>query len=142
MRRTEARELVLLGLYRREHLEFDLEELFEERDPGDQRGYVIATYQGIFEHIDEIDALLEARTVGWRLKRLGWIDRNILRLAAYELLHAKDVPPEVVINEAVELSKMYGTDNAPSFINGILDRLLQVRRAEESGDEGDDENQD
>ncbi len=137
MRRTEARELILLALYRREHLEFELEELFEERDPGDQKGYVVATYQGIFEHIDEIDALLEARTLGWRLNRLGWIDRNILRLAAYELLHAKDVPPEVVINEAVELSKTYGTDNAPSFINGILDRLLQGRRADESENETD-----
>ena len=129
MRRTEARELILLALYRREHLEFELEELFEEKDPGEQREYVLSTYQGIFEHIEEIDEFLEARTVGWRLNRLGWIDRNILRLAAYEILYAEDVPPEVVINEAVELSKTYGTDNAPSFINGILDRLLHAQQA-------------
>jgi N utilization substance protein B len=119
---------VLLGLYRREHRDFDLEELFGEQDPGDQRRYITETYQGILEHLSELDELLEARTVGWRLSRLGWLDRNILRLAAYELLFADDVPPEVVINEAVELSKTYGTDNAPSFVNGILDRLLQGKR--------------
>jgi len=138
MRRTEARELILLALYRREHLDFELEELFEEKDPGEQREYVMSTYRGIFEHIEEIDELLEARTVGWRLHRLGWIDRNILRLAAYEILYAEDVPPEVVINEAVELSKTYGTDHAPSFVNGILDRLLQAQRAGDQAAELDD----
>jgi N utilization substance protein B len=83
--------------------------------------------EGIEAHQEEIDHLVEERAEGWRLERLYSVDRNILRLAIYELLYREDVPPEVVIDEAVELAKKYGTERSPAFINGILDRVLKEK---------------
>lgn len=84
---------------------------------------------GIETHQGEIDRRIEERAQGWRLERLHSVDRNVLRLAIYELLYREDVPPEVVIDEAVELAKKYGTEKSPAFINGILDRILKEERA-------------
>lgn len=71
----------------------------------------------------EIDALIERSSVNWRLVRMPVIDRNILRLAAYELLSCPDVPASVSINEAVELAKRYGDKDSRAFVNGLLDRI-------------------
>ena len=132
MQRREAREFVLTALYRREFLSTSLDELFEETDPGDQRGYIGRVYNGILEHQPEIDAMLGERTVGWKLERLALLDRNILRVGVYELLYCDDIPGEVALDEAVELAKKYGTEQARSFVNGILDRIWKERRAPES----------
>ena len=75
--------------------------------------------------------MLAERTIGWRFERLALLDRNILRLGVYELLHCDDVPPEVAIDEAVELAKMYGTEQARSFVNGILDRIWKEHKESE-----------
>jgi len=128
MHRREAREFVLSALYRREFLDVPLEEVLGEIDPGDQRGYLQRTYCGVVERLAEIDALLGGHTVGWRFERLALVDRNILRLGVYELLHAPDVPAEVAMDEAVELCKKYGTERAQSFVNGILDRVWREHR--------------
>jgi len=132
MQRREAREFVLTALYRREFLSMPLDELFEETDPGDQRDYIERIYDGILEHQPEIDALLGERTVGWKFERLALLDRNILRVGVYELLYCDDIPGEVALDEAVELAKKYGTEQARSFVNGILDRIWKERRAPES----------
>ena len=71
----------------------------------------------------EIDALIERSSVNWRLARMPVIDRNILRLAAYELVSCPDVPVSVSINEAVELAKRYGDKDSRAFVNGLLDRI-------------------
>ncbi|MFC2100102.1 transcription antitermination factor NusB [Candidatus Bipolaricaulota bacterium] len=123
MQRREAREFVLTALYRREFLPTSLDELFEEAAPGDQRDYIERVYHGIIERQPEIDAMLGERTVGWKFERLALLDRNILRLGTYELLHCADIPGEVALDEAVELAKKYGTEQARSFVNGILDRI-------------------
>lgn len=123
MQRREARELVLTALYRREFLPTSLSELLEEIDPGDQRAYIDRVFNGILERRDEIDARIGERTVGWRFERLALIDRNILRIGVFELLYLDEVPPEVAMDEAVELAKKYGTEPARAFINGILDRI-------------------
>jgi N utilization substance protein B len=123
MRRRQAREFVLTALYQREFREISLEELFAGADPGDQRGYIEQVFSGVLAHQEELDARIGERTVGWRFERLARIDRNILRLATYELLYLPEVPPEVAIDEAVELCKKYGTENAQVFVNGILDRI-------------------
>jgi N utilization substance protein B len=91
--------------------------------------YIREVLEGIRAHQPEIDELIEERAEGWRLERLHSVDRNVLRLAIYELLYREDVPPEVVINEAVELAKRYGTEKSPVFVNGILDRIYKEQSA-------------
>jgi N utilization substance protein B len=75
------------------------------------------------EHRAEIDDVIQTASRNWRLDRMARVDRNILRLAASELRHAPDVPVKVVINEAVELAKRFGTGESAAFVNGILDRI-------------------
>ncbi len=83
------------------------------------------TLKGIEQHKAEIDQLISEYAHGWRLERIFSVDRNILRLAIYELLYSQ-LPGEVVINEAVELAKKYGTEHSHVFINGILDRIWKA----------------
>jgi len=128
MQRREARELLLSALYRCEFLPEALEELFEETDPEDQRGYIEAVFYGIRDRQSEIDQMLGEKTIGWKFERLALLDRNILRLGVYELLYVDDVPAEVAMNEAVELAKKFGTEPARKFINGILDRIWKEQR--------------
>src|SRR5215475_15560885 len=78
---------------------------------------------GVIEHRDEIDAFIQECSTNWSLERIGLVERNILRFAIYELCFLPDIPPNVTINEAVEVAKKYGTEEAPAFINGILDRI-------------------
>ena len=128
MQRREARELLLTALYRCEFLPAALEELFEETDPEDQRDYIEAVFNGIRDRQPEIDRMLGEKTIGWKFERLALLDRNILRLGVYELLYFDDVPAEVALDEAVELAKKFGTEQARKFINGILDRIWKEHR--------------
>ncbi len=128
MQRREARELLLSALYRREFLPTALDDLFEETDPGDQRGYIATAFDGICAHRDEIDRMLGEKTIGWKFERLALLDRNILRIGVYELLYLDEIPAEVALDEAVELAKKYGTEQARKFINGILDRIWKEHR--------------
>ena len=84
---------------------------------------------GAAAHQDELDALIARYSEHWRLERMTVVDRNLLRLAAFELLYLPKIPPKVVINEAVELAKRYGSDYSGAFVNGILD---QIRATHES----------
>ena len=128
MQRREARELLLTALYRCEFLPEALEELFEETDPEDQREYIETIFHGIRDRQQEIDKMLGEKTIGWKFERLALLDRNILRLGVYELLYFDEVPPEVALDEAVELAKKFGTEQARKFINGILDRIWKEQR--------------
>lgn len=78
---------------------------------------------GVLEHCDELDRLIEKYSENWRLDRINIIERNILRMALFELLYCGEIPPKVSINEAIDLGKRYGSDDSGSFINGILDRI-------------------
>jgi len=80
--------------------------------------------QGVLEHCHEIDRLIEQYSENWRLNRISPIDRTILRIAIFELLYCEEIPPKVALNEAVDLGKRFGSENSGSFINGILDRIL------------------
>ena len=90
----------------------------EERDE-----FLESLFLGVLEHSQEIDRLLKQFSENWRLDRMSIIDRNILRMATFELLYCEDIPPKVTLNEAIDLGKEYGTEESGSFINGILDRL-------------------
>lgn len=132
MQRREAREFLLSALYQQEFVERSISEILAEIDPGDQRDYIEQGFIGIAARRTEIDDLIGQHTVGWRFERLALIDRNILRLGVFELLYLPSIPPEVAINESVELCKKYGTERAQVFVNGILDRIWKETKDEES----------
>jgi N utilization substance protein B len=96
----------------------------EELD-GEDREFANQLVRGVRQHLDELDAAISRASRNWRLERMARVDRNLLRLAVFELKHAKDVPPKVAINEAIEIAKRYGTAESPAFVNGILDRCLE-----------------
>jgi transcription antitermination protein NusB len=81
-----------------------------------------------YQHRSEIDRAVEASLSNWRLERLSVIDRNILRLAATEMLHIADVPPRVSIQEGIVLAEKYSTNESPRFVNGVLDALMRAQR--------------
>ena len=91
---------------------------------------------GTLQHRDDIDALLQGVTRNWDLRRMAIVDRNVLRMAVFELKFCADVPPKVTINEAIEIGKKFSTANSGGFVNGILDRiridLVQQRTAEKA----------
>lgn len=82
-------------------------------------------FEGTLERREAIDDLVTSQAENWRLERMPAVDRNILRLAVYELMAEPDVPPLVVLDEAIELAKRYGSDQSSSFVNGLLDGLLK-----------------
>jgi transcription antitermination protein NusB len=78
---------------------------------------------GVLEHCQELDRLIEQYSENWRLDRINIIERNILRMALFELLYCEEIPPKVTINEAIDLGKRYGSEDSGGFINGILDGI-------------------
>lgn len=98
----------------------DLDELAESL------AYARALVGGTLDRRDEIDGLIAAQAENWRLERMPAVDRNILRLAVFELLDESDVPKIVVLDEAIELAKKYGSEQSGAFVNGLLDGLLKA----------------
>jgi len=82
--------------------------------------------QGVMSSLDEIDTLLNKYSKNWKLSRMPVVDRNIMRIATFELLKRPDIPPSVTINEAVEIGKKFGTKDSGAFINGVLDRIRSL----------------
>ncbi len=99
----------------------------EPRRPAseDSLSYARVLVEGAVENRSRVDDLIEAAATNWRLVRMPAVDRSILRVAVYELLFESDVPRIVVVDEAIELAKRFGSEQSPSFINGVLDGLLQ-----------------
>lgn len=94
---------------------------FEAEPEG--REYAEAAVRGVESAKNEVDARVRAASTNWRLERMARVDRAILRLATWELAYRGDVPRAVVIDEAVELAKAYGTDDSSAFVNGVLDKI-------------------
>jgi transcription antitermination protein NusB len=88
--------------------------------------YTVTVARGVTEHASHIDDLISAHLQGWTLERLPAVDRAILRVAVWELLHADDVPEPVAVDEAVELAKKLSTDDSPGFVNGVLGQVMLV----------------
>lgn len=92
------------------------------------RPYARDLLQGVIKNIDTIDSAIIAHATNWRLERIAAADRNLLRVAIYELMFGEDVPTQVAINEAVEIAKRFGSEDSPAFINGVLDAVQQARQ--------------
>ena len=89
----------------------------------DERAFALRIVEGVAAHLERLDGMIEAASTNWRLARMPVVDRNILRLASYELAECADVPANVSINEAIELAKKFGDKDSRAFVNGILDRI-------------------
>lgn len=132
MTRSTIREHIFKILFRVEfHEGHELDEqtrFYMEEIPGiknDDIKYISDKVMAIAELLPEIDEKIEAVSEGWPIARLGKAELTIMRLAVYEMLYDDDIPVNVALNEAVELAKKYGADNAPSFINGVLAKIVK-----------------
>lgn len=130
-KRTKAREYALQMLYqvdiRRTQDPQVAEEFWQLHEVEDEvKVFATTLVRGTMTHLTEVDALITAHAEHWDLKRMAVIDRNILRLGVYELMHEDEVPPKVSISEAVELAKRFGDTESSKFINGILDAILKT----------------
>ncbi|HXD56686.1 MAG TPA: transcription antitermination factor NusB [Thermoleophilaceae bacterium] len=116
MRRSDQRRAAVVALYQRDVTGRQLEVLIDR----DATPFTRELAEGTANQQPELDALIEKHAVGWTLDRIAPLERNILRVALYELLHREDVPGEVAIDEAIEAAKELCGADAPSFVNGIL----------------------
>ena len=130
MSRREIREHVIKMLYCSGfHEEQEMEEqismyIDKVLMPVSQRDYFIKRYKEVKEKLSQIDEIISEKSVGWSIARMAKIDLNILRLAVYEIKFDDSIPVKVSIDEAIEIAKVYGGDSSPSFINGILAKVL------------------
>jgi len=130
-RRRRSRETALKLLYALDITRADVQEVLrapwtETMMPEAIRDFTTTLVTGVMRCRNEIDAFIQECSTNWSLERIGIVERNILRFAIYELCFLHDIPPNVTINEAVEVAKKYGTEEAPAFINGILDRIKHM----------------
>ena len=128
--RRQAREHALSILYQIDISRTSPEEalgLFWKLEPADDdvMGFARTLVRGVANHRHRIDGLISDASTNWKLPRMSYVDRNILRLATFEIIGLDEVPPMVSVNEAIELGKRYGTTDSGSFINGILDRVAR-----------------
>jgi transcription antitermination factor NusB len=132
-KRTRARELALQMLYqfdvRGEDARAQMEPFLRENGDDDEevRSFARLLIEGTREKQAEIDVVLAAAAQNWQLRRMAVVDRNILRMAVWEMLHSGSIPAKVTINEAIELGKRFSTQQSGAFINGILDRIRRER---------------
>lgn len=132
--RRNARELALQALFYIDVVRdapeflFDLfcdhfDEMIDEKVTPLQKDFFVQLVSGVLGMAKEIDRLIGTYSKNWKISRMPIVDRNIMRVAVYELLACSDIPPEVSINEAVDIGKCYGSRDSGAFINGVLDRI-------------------
>ena len=136
MARSTARKRALNTLYEADEKGQDILSLLAERieQPGAQTplpDYAIEIVRDVAEHIAAIDAMLDEHSTGWKVKRMGVVDRNILRIAAWEIMFNDDVPNMVAIDEALSLAKTLCDDDSPAFIHGLLSAVSADAEATE-----------
>jgi N utilization substance protein B len=128
--RTKARKRALDILYESDQRSLDALTVLAERvgraDPP-LNPYTVTLVEGVQAHRERIDELLSTYSVGWTLDRMPVVDRNLLRLGTYELLWEDGVPDPVAVSEAVALARELSTDESPTFINGLLSRLFELK---------------
>ena len=134
--RHKAREFTLQILYQNDAIGTplpDIQQLFwrDIQAPQEVRDFCNHLVNGVALHQAEIDELLTQYSENWSLERMTGVDRNVLRIAAFEILHCPEIPKNVTINEAVEIGKRFGTEDSGAFINGIIDKIARDHKHEE-----------
>ncbi len=130
-RRSRGREVALQLLFQHDHNptidRATIERFVQRRLRGEElRSFALGLFDGVLTHGSDIDARLAEAAENWRLPRMATVDRNVLRLGAYELFHTPETPARVAMDEAIELARRYGSADSPSFVNGVLDKLHQA----------------
>jgi len=139
--RRRSRELAMQALFSMESSRNDSEEIIERfcnhfAPSKKVLPFFLKLVEGIMETGSEIDAVIERYSDNWKLSRMSGVDRNILRIAVYELMYCNDIPSKVTINEAIDIGKRFGTDESGAFINGILDGIrIALKEKETQGKE-------
>lgn len=128
--RRKARECALQVLFQIDFLHQEphtILPLFWQSHPAkeDVRAFTERVVEGVWRNLTEIDELIESHSTNWRLDRMPAVDRNILRLATYELIFERDIASSVTLNEAIEIAKRFGTEESGSFVNGVLDPIAR-----------------
>jgi len=132
MKRRKAREHALqilfqLDIRKEKPSAAVLRHFWAEYQPDDEvKAFAEEIIKGTYKHLAEINKLIHTCAKNWSLDRMSIVDRNVLRMAVYEILYRMDIPTSVTINEAIEIAKRYGTDESGSFVNGILDSVARV----------------
>ncbi|HEX7153301.1 MAG TPA: transcription antitermination factor NusB [Thermoanaerobaculia bacterium] len=128
--RRKARELALQMLFQHDMsgnkpdmIITNFEEL--QKSKPNTREFAVKIFNGTIEHMAELDDMIQNQAENWRLSRMACVDRNIIRMSVYEFFHESDTPKLVIIDEAIEIAKKFGTQKSPQFINGILDGILK-----------------
>jgi N utilization substance protein B len=128
--RRKARELALQMLYDHDvsgnppdTIISNFDDLQKSRP--NTREFATRVFKGTVDHLGKIDEMIVAQADNWRIERMAVVDRNIIRMSIYEFLHESDTPKLVVIDEAIEIAKKFGTQKSSQFINGILDGILK-----------------
>lgn len=130
--RRKGRELALQMLFQLDLVRTGVDDAIkafwktqEELPSEDTRDFSEELVRGAFEHYEEIDRFVEETSSNWRLSRMPVVDRNVLRMAVYEMLYRNDIPTTVTINEAIDVGKKFGSEESGAFINGILDKIAE-----------------
>jgi transcription antitermination protein NusB len=134
MKRTEARQRALQALFQLDSTELTIEEAMEhalavedDTEAKATNAFFEQLVRGTTENLEAIDASLNDKLENWTLSRLPKIERTILRLSVYELTFKEDVPSKVVLNEAIELCKLFGDDKSSKFVNGVLSKYIDSK---------------
>lgn len=127
-RRRKARESALQILFQLEfdatHVKKKIDQYWKAKKPSKEiKDYSTWLIKGIATHKKEIDNIIQTTSDHWRISRMALVDRNILRIAVFEILYEKDIAPAIIINEAIEIAKRFSSEEAAAFVNGILDAV-------------------
>jgi N utilization substance protein B len=129
--RSKAREVVVHILYQIEMSKADHKEAFREyleNYPQKQEviDFSLMLIDGVIKNLSTLDSVIKKYVKNWEIERMAVIDRNILRMAAFEIIYLEEIPPKVSINEAIELAKRFGDIDSPRFVNGVLDKIYKM----------------
>ncbi len=136
-RRTKARECALKVLYQIDITNDDCNDslrAFWAAESGTEetvKEFATQLVKSVKDNIKEIDKVISKYATNWQIERMAVVDRNILRIATFEILSLSDIPPKVSINEAVDIAKKYGDTNSGKFVNGILDKISRTKTMNE-----------
>ena len=130
--RRKARELAMQALFYMDMEQNDSDELVDLFSnnfeiTSEIHPFFIKLVSGVKSHLGEIDALIEKFSSNWKLYRMSGVDRNVMRIAVFELLFCKDIPKKVTINEAIDIGKKFGSVESGSFINGVIDSIREFK---------------
>ena len=128
--RSKARKRALDVLYASEmRNRSTVDALLQQQEDGPVNDYTVTLVQGVTEHRDRLDEVIASYAEGWTLGRMPAVDRNVLRLATFEVLYVDDVPDAVAVSEALNLVRELSTDESPAFVNGVLGNIVRDRES-------------